>query len=196
MALTWIAGFNNKLKFSIYCSDVSGAFDRVSRKRFVSKLRAKGISHEFIAMFDAWLQERDAGVVVGGQYGDPMRLQNMIYQGTVCGPWPWNIFHEDARLALQVCEFREIVFADDLNAYRAFPMATPTAVLIAEAKTCQNGLHKWGRANQVQFDPGKESIHVVSHHAPAGNNFKILGVDFDCRLVMGDAIHGLTNEMR
>ena len=44
MALTWIAGFNNKLKFSIYCSDVSSAFDRVSRKRLVAKLRAKGIS--------------------------------------------------------------------------------------------------------------------------------------------------------
>ena len=105
-------------------------------------------------------------------------------------------FYEDATLALQVCEFQYIVFANDLNAYRAFPMATPTAVLIAEAKTCQNELHKWGRANQVQFDPGKESIHVVSHHAPAGNNLKILGVDFDCRLVMGDAIHGLTSKMR
>ena len=67
---------------------------------------------------------------------------------------------------------------------------------MAEAKTCQKELHKWGRANQVQFDPGKESIHVVSHHAPAGNNFKILGLDFDCRLVMGDAICGLTSEMR
>ena len=196
MALTWISGFNNKLKFSIYCSDVSSAFDRVSRRRLVAKLRAKGISEEFIAIFDAWLQEREARVAVGGQYGDPMRLRNMIYQGTVWGPWLWNIFYEDARLALQVCEFREIVFADDLNAYRSFPIATPTENLIAEAKTCQKELHKWGRANQVQFDPGKESIHVVSHHAPAGNNFKILGLDFDCRLVMGDAICGLTSEMR
>ena len=92
MALTLIAGFNSKLKFSINCSDVAGAFDRVSRKRLVAKLRAKGISDEFIAIFDAWLNERDARVVVGGQYGDPMRLQNMIYQGTVWGPWLWNIF--------------------------------------------------------------------------------------------------------
>ena len=93
-------------------------------------------------IFDAWLNESDARVVVGGQYGDPMRLRTMIYQGTVWGLWLWNIFYEDVRVALQVCEFREIVFADDLNAYRAFPIATPTAVLIAEAKTCQNELHK------------------------------------------------------
>ena len=95
-----------------------------------------------------------------------------------------------------MCEFREIVFADDLNAYRAFPIAIPTEDMIAEPKTCQKDLHKWGRANQVQFDPGKESIHVVSHHAPAGNNLKILGLDFDCRSEVGDAIRGLTSEMR
>ena len=53
MALTWIAGFNNKLKFNIYCSDVSSAFDRVSRRRLVAKLKAKGISEEFFAIFDA-----------------------------------------------------------------------------------------------------------------------------------------------
>ena len=78
MALTWISGFNNKLKFSIHCSDVSGAFDRVSRRRLVAKLRAKGTSEEFIAIFDAWLQEREARVAVGGQYSDSMRLRNMI----------------------------------------------------------------------------------------------------------------------
>ena len=73
-----------------------------------------------------------------------MRFRNMIYQGTVWGPWLWNIFYEDVKLAMQICEFRGIVFAYDMNAYRAFPMAIPTAVLIAEANKCQNELHKWG----------------------------------------------------
>ena len=120
----------------------------------------------------------------------------MIYQGTVWGPWLWNIFYEDARLALHVWSFLEIVFADDLNAYRPFPLRTPNAVLVGEAEKCQSELHKWGRANQVEFDPGKESIHVVSHKTPEGKNFKILGLNFDCRLVMADAITGLVGEMR
>ena len=37
---------------------------------------------------------------------------------------------------------------------------------------------------------------MVSHHAPAGNNFKILGVDFDRRFVISDAICGFTSEMK
>ena len=43
---------------------------------------------------------------------------------------------------------------------------------------------------QFQFESGKQIIYVVSHHAFASNNFNILGVDFDCRLVMNDVIFG------
>ena len=80
----------------------------------------------------------------------------------------------------------EIVFADDLNAFREFPLATPNSDLFTQAKECQNKLHEWGRASQVAFDPLKESMHVVSHHCPEGSDFKILGVQFDCRLQMGN----------
>ena len=101
MVLT-ISGFNAKLKFALYCSDVSGAFDRVTRVRLLDKLRAKGVPEVFVGIFDAWLQDREARVVVGGQQSDPMTLRDIIYQGTIWGPWLWNIFYEDARLAVQV----------------------------------------------------------------------------------------------
>ena len=106
----------------------------------------------------------------------------MIYQG---------LFYEDARLALLVHEFQETVFADDLNAFLAFPLQTPNHDLITASKACQAELHLWGAANQVEFDPAKESMHVVSHYCPEGLNFKILRLNFDCRLTMGDAINDL-----
>ena len=37
---------------------------------------------------------------------------------------------------------------------------------------------------------------MISHYCPAGRNFKSLGLNFDCRLTMQDAISGLTSEMR
>ena len=67
---------------------------------------------------------------------------------------------------------------------------------MAANKACQVELHSWGRANQVEFDPKKESMHVVSHYSPEGPNFKILGLNFDCRLIMCDAIVDLVTEMR
>ena len=136
MILTWINGFNDTMKFSIYCSDVSGAFDRVNRERFLNKLHAKGESDDIVKIIASWLDKREAVIIVGGCKGDPFTLEYMIYQGTVWGPRLWNIFYEDARDALNKHEYNEIVFADDLNAFRAFPLSEPHANLMATAKTC------------------------------------------------------------
>ena len=56
---------------------------------------------------------------------------------------------------------------------------------------CQQELHDWGRANQVEFDPGKESKHILSLADPEGGEFKILGVTFDCELEMTTTIDDL-----
>ena len=61
------------------------------------------------------------------------------------------------------------------------------------AHSCQAELHRWGKANQVSFDANKESVHVISHTQPHGDNFKILGVMFDCQLRMGAAVEDLVN---
>ena len=79
----------------------------------------------------------------------------MIYQSTVWGPWLRNLFYEDARLALQDQELLEVVFPDDLNAFRAFSLGMPNADLFKASSDCQSELHSWGRANQVEFDPKK-----------------------------------------
>ena len=196
MTLSWIQGFNEGKKFGVYCSDASGAFDRVKRERLVAKLRAKGIHETFVQILDSWLQSRVGQVVVGGAQGEDMTLTDMIFQGTVWGPWLWNNFYEDARIAINEALFQEIVYADDLNAFREFLLRTPNADVFCATTSCQRELHAWGRANQVAFDAGKESHHVVSHVAPEGPNFKILGVLFDCGLTMAAAIHELVGECR
>ena len=55
-------------------------------------------------------------------------------------------------------------------------------------KSCQTELHAWGRANQVVFDPSKESHHILSMSDPVGANFRLLGVAFDGGLTMVDAV--------
>ena len=155
MVLTWMEGLNRKIKFSVYCSDVSGAFDRVNRQRLIDKLRAKGVRDDIVRVFAAWLDERQALVVVGCKQAESFTLQNMIYQGTVWGPWLWNLFYEDAKTALHKHQYQETVFAHDLNAFRGFGFDIPNSALATEAKRCQQELHNWGRANQVEFDLGK-----------------------------------------
>ena len=60
--------------------------------------------------------------------------------------------------------------------------------MLAEGRNCQERLHKWGRANLVCFDPGKESFHVLDRTRGHGGNWEQLGVTLDTELRMEDAV--------
>jgi hypothetical protein len=83
-----------------------------------------------------------------------------------------------------------------LNAYREFEAATADDVIWNHIDTCQAELHSWGRANQVCFDPSKESRHILSRTRPKGGSFKLLGVIHDPKLIMDEAIHQVVNACR
>ena len=102
-----------------------------------------------------------------------------------------KLFFGDSEDAIRTANFIAACFADDLNAWRAYPKETENKVMLDASKECQVKLHTWSRANKVQFDPLKESHHIVSRTDPYGDPFKILGVFFDCELNMDGAIDDL-----
>ena len=163
---------------------MSGAFDKVVLKRLVQKLTNKGLHPKIVAVLASWLRQRRAMVVVGGMTSKEMALKDMVYQGTVTGPMLWNLFFEDARESINECLYTEAVYADDLNAYREFSANTSNADIETSLNGCQKELHSWGAANQVEFDAGKESQHILSLSEPSGTGFKLLGVGFDEQLTM------------
>ena len=184
LTMSWLLALNRRKKVAVYCSDVSEAFDRVLAERLLEKLRCKGVHPTMVALTESWLQQRTAHVVDEGQFSDKMVLKNMVFQSTVLGPSLWNLFYEDARRAIHETGFEEIVYADDLNGFKEFEHNASIVSVLADAKKCQTELHKWSRANQVSFDLGKESAHIVSHAQPHGDPFKLLGICFDCKLQM------------
>ena len=193
LLLTWLKALCSGRKIGVYCSDVSGAFDRVCMARLVAKLKKKGLHPQVVAFLTSWLEDRLAQVVVNGTASADMPLCNMVFQGTVTGPILWNIFFEDARHAINETFFDEIVFADDLNSYCIFSSDTHNSVIDNAMTNCQLELHKWGAANQVAFDPAKESKHILSLSEPQGCEFKLLGVLFDTGLSMAQAVAELVS---
>ena len=194
LILTWLQAFANGQKVGVYCSDVSGAFDKVSSEKLLQKLSSQGVHPSVINVLESWLAKRRANVVVGGVESVNILMQDMVYQGTVWGPVLWNSFFADAVRALIKAQFESIVYADDLNAYRLFPNQTEQSVIDRSLRSCQDELHKWGRGNRVTFDPKKESFHTVSRVHPQGDGFKILGIAFDCQLLMHDTIDELCTQ--
>ena len=105
LMLTWLQALGAGRKIAVYCSDVSGAFDRVCLERLAAKLKKKGLHPQIVAVLVSWLQQRIAHIVVAGATSFEMTLRNMVFQGTVTGPMLWNLFFEDARHAINECFF-------------------------------------------------------------------------------------------
>ena len=196
LMLTWIQGFKEKARFALYMSDVSGAFDRVFMERMMIKLHARKVPEDILSVLRSWLEARWAEVVVGGYKSLRYMLQNMVFQGTVWGPILWNVFYEDARKAIRACSFTEIVFADDLNAFRKYDAAVNNNIILTDMDSCQKNLHAWGNANCVLFDKGKEGAKILSRRRPHGSSFTLLGIGFDCSLVMSDSVADLAKESK
>ena len=188
LVLTWISVLNSRRKVGVYCSDVAGAFDRVDMLRLVEKLRATGLHPNIVSLLESWLRRRSASVKVGGASSEEIALFNIVFQGTVWGPILWNIFFQDAKYAIRKSGCAEIVYADDLNAFKDFPRATCNEDIVKDLQVCQTDLHEWGVANQVLFDASKEGMHVLSTDDPTNGSFRILGIEFDGKLSMHCAI--------
>ena len=90
--IEWLWAFHNDEVIALYCSDVSGAFDRVNADKLLSKLERKGVCPPMLKLLSSWLGERIAHVVVEGCKSTPAVLNNMVYQGTVWGPPLWKPF--------------------------------------------------------------------------------------------------------
>ena len=117
-----------------------------------------------------------------------VHLRNMVSQGTVRGPPLWNIFLESSRYCVNGCAFQEVVFADDMNCYHEYPDFKNHDAIFQDLHSCQNALHEWGLHHQVIFEKTKESLHILCRKQPKGDPFKILGIHFDTKLVMYDAV--------
>ena len=77
-------------------------------------------------------------------------------------------------------------FADDLN---AMVLSADFSENIAnQLADYHQGLHYWGVQNRVVFDPLKESTRILCRHKPSGDDFKLLGVTFDCKLIIKKAV--------
>ena len=115
-------------------------------------------------------------------------LADSVFQGTVLGPPLWNLFFADAKFALDKDGFLTTVFADDLNTWKSYKLDHDSEDLYHEAlsdlRGAQTELHSWGRANQVRFDPSKESFHVLHRTHGHGEDFNILGCVYDSKLLM------------
>ena len=88
-----------------------------------------------------------------------------------------------------------MIYADDLNCFMDFGLYVVNVDIAKEVKRCQQELHKWGYANQLNVKASKQLMHILAIARKRNkSNFKLLGVHFDHALSIKDAVVKLTSE--
>ena len=118
--IQWLWWFSQGKRIGLYCSDVSGAFDKVESVRLLTKLEHVGVRGQLLTFLASWLMNREAIVIADGSSSSKALLCNMVYQDTVLGPPLWNVYFSDARNTVKRSDFDDTFFADDLNCYKDY----------------------------------------------------------------------------
>jgi hypothetical protein len=82
----WTREVDNGNSVDVLYLDFSKAFDRVPKRRLISKLQHLGITKNLLAWINAFLSERTFCVRVGGSYSRPVSVHSGVPQGSVLGP--------------------------------------------------------------------------------------------------------------
>ena len=192
----WVHRICQGLKVGLYLSDISGAFDRVSRCSIIGKLSQLGLPSSFLDFLNSYLLTRQGVVRVEGALSESMELSNMVFQGTVLGPSLWNAFFSDVAEQVPVDRQEINLFADDLTVMSQASQRIANDIIFEELKEIQGRTHKWGSQNQVTFDPAKEHFVVIHPSQRQGENFRLLGFLFEYSLTMIPCLEGILSKIR
>ena len=141
LIITWLILSSSGRCICLYCSDVSGAFDNVSKNLLIQKLIVQGFPANFVNLFSSWMSERRAKVCVGGKSSRSFQMSNMVYQGTVLGSILWNLFFADGEKIIQDSGGEAICYADDLNAWTTIGKNDEDEAGFAKLEVMQQNLH-------------------------------------------------------
>jgi len=196
LVMSWILGICTGNKIGGYLGDITSAFDRVFKDYLLAKLQAAGVGANYLNFLNAYLQPRRAKVIVEGEASDDFEIANTVFQGTVLGPLLWNVFFADIQVPASSTGGQESVFADDLSVFKKFDRFVSNDEISRDMHVCRVRVHKWGRVNRVEFDPGKEHVIILHPIDGAGDPSKFLGCLFDCKLLMNQVVDKIFSQVR
>eukprot|EP00969_Alexandrium_andersonii_P310428 13717676-Alexandrium_andersonii.AAC.1 len=113
--------------------NVSGAFDKNEHGDLAGQTDCHGNASECCRLLRSWLGPRTTRVVLKGRSSAVIEMSDMVFQGTSCQ---------------SPSGFAELIYADDLNAFRVLGRDCSGAAAFDMFCRCQNRLHRWKAGNR------------------------------------------------
>ena len=169
----------------ILIMDFSKAFDKVSHKHLMEKLKFYGIRGKCNTWISNFLTDRTQAVVMDGERSYETHVTSGVPQGSVLGPSLFLLYINDIAEDL---DSTVRLFADDTIVYLAVKNSD-------DADSLQNDLHKLGRWEKkwlMEFHPDKCQVLTITrkrqpvtynyilngHQLEHVSNAKYLGITF------------------
>ena len=156
--------------------DYAKAFDKVSHRLLLVKLRAYGIDGKLLAWLAAWLEGRRQRVVVGNAKSPWLEVISGTTQGTVLGFLLFLIFINDLpEKCAPEDESLIQLLADDTKAFQVIGEGVAQQLLNQkELQDRVDRIAKWATDWKMEINPSKSKVMHVGRHNP-GLPYRING---------------------
>jgi len=137
--------------------DFSKAFDMVSHRKLLDKLRSYGISGQTLQWLESFLCHRTMKVVVDGEHSTVKPVTSGVPQGTVLGPILFLCYIND----LPECVHSQVrLFADDCLLYREIRKFKDHIVLQKDLES----LEQWAASGAMSFNTNKCQVLSIGRN--------------------------------
>ena len=157
--------------------DFSKAFDSIEHSKLINKLRSLGLSEKAADWFKSFLSHRIQSVRIGHILSEPRVVENGVPQGSILGPFLFNIYIFDLPNIPNVCPLE--FFVDDSKLYLSFTIKD-AEVVETQLNSDLKRIAAWCCSFNLPINPEKTKLLLLGtpkmlQQMPENFNVIVLG---------------------
>ena len=176
----WTASLDSGKSVDVAYFDYAKAFDKVSHRLLLVKLKGYGIGGRLLAWLEAYLRDRKQRVVVGNASSSWLEVLSGTTQGTVLGFLLFLLYINDLpKSCSEDDESLVVLLADDTKTFQEIERDEAQQAENQEALQNRiNRIAQWASKWQMEINPSKSKVMHIGRDNP-GLPYSIDGTEIE-----------------